>query len=460
MILLDEIDVKEKVKRESLPPYSPRRSLRIPIIATPPSTDSDRSFPNTPQVQSFLHPRSASWSSTTFGRSQSSLTLNSNASSQTLLAPFPSPPTSGSIPGPSTSQISIPYAATFPVLPAYRASAPSRIKASNNVYIERECAAITGTFLIDPTLQVPDCLLPDDPGALLFCNGKNKKISNGKKKQKRKNLCLVTRTGDISVDIWIREGSSRRGTGMSRNGGVDSVHSHSGSSSHSSRNSLDSQETSDYWKDWTSPPSSHPWPEKLKSRVEIDIRSESGSITVRIHAQSHQRLRINATSVRGPISIGIPRTFVGQVESNKNLERSGSSDSMSSLSLLSPISSTFLPGTPTSWSNEIDIFSLPGSSSSGSLLGGGTSATPITPRQPVQFSLDMEQFVTPLAEHKKSARGRYLVGDSKYFKERPERSFDELHLESRTGTIGVFYDDEAPQQKSDRLIVKLLNKAW
>lgn len=45
-----------------------------------------------------------------------------------------------------------------------------------------------------------------------------------------------------------------------------------------------------------------------------------------------------------------------------------------------------------------------------SMLGEMAQGIPITPRQPVQFSEEMEGVVTPLSEQRKSARGRYLVG--------------------------------------------------
>lgn len=234
-----------------------------------------RSFANT-LVQSSLHPRSASVPSATLGHSQSTLTLNSNGSTQTLVPLPPALSPSAQSFSSSTSQLSIPLASSLTVLPPHRIHPPRYLSAANNVYVQRDSAAVTGSFLIDPALHVPDCLLPDDPDVLLV-RGTVNGIPNGKGKQKRSNLCIVTRSGDVCVDIWVREGCARR-----RRRETNESSSHCGSS-HSGRSNSDSQNDSDYWQaDWTSPPSSHPWPEKTEARTDIDIRSESGSVTVRI----------------------------------------------------------------------------------------------------------------------------------------------------------------------------------
>lgn len=234
-----------------------------------------RSFTST--LQSSLHPRSASVPSATLGHSQSTLTLNSNGSTQTLVPPLPTLSPSAQSFSSSTSQLSIPsFASSLTALPPHRVYPPRHLRAANNVYMERDSAAVTGAFLIDPALHVPDCLLPDDSDVLLV-RGTMNGVSNGKGKQKRSNLCIVTRSGDVCVDIWVREGCARR-----RRRETNGSSSHSGSSQ-SSRSNPDNQNDSDYWQaDWTSPPSSYPWPEKTEARTNIDIRSESGSITVRI----------------------------------------------------------------------------------------------------------------------------------------------------------------------------------
>lgn len=219
------------------------------------------------------HPRSPSASSVTFGQLPSSLTLNSNLSSQSLVPTL-------QLTGPSTSQFSLPIASSSTTLPAFNNFPPVHLRASNNVCIQRDSATITGSFLIDPSLQVPDCLLPDDPDVLLPRASRLSRDTGGKGKQKRANVCLITRTGDICVDIWVREGSSRPRTDANRAHGSTAYSTSQGSSNNDPMNS---PSFSEYWgPSWTSPPPSHPWPDKIKARTEIDIRSETGSVIVRI----------------------------------------------------------------------------------------------------------------------------------------------------------------------------------
>ncbi|KAI5121442.1 hypothetical protein M0805_006203 [Coniferiporia weirii] len=449
MILLDEIDVKEKDRRESLPPYSPRRGS-VPVAA-----DSQLSLTSTLRVQAYHQPRSATFPSHSVQPSTSSYTLGSSysESTQTLVPHSPIPPALA--PSPSTSQLSIPTAPTTPMftlasLPLHRLGPPPHLRAANNVYVQRGAAAITSAFAIDPKLAVPDCLLPDDPDVLLV-DGKR----NAKGKGKRTNLCLVTRSGDVCVDVWVREGCATGGKRRAR-GKNKSVSQDGGEDEHYRSRSVKIDEDSDYWSNgWTSPPPELSWPQKTKSPADIDIRSEGGSITLRIHAQSHQRLRIHLSSKYGNISVGIPRTFVGSVYANSPA-RSESADSPARTTFASS-SSTYLPanGSASGWNAEKSPGSAAGTSIDGHLA--------FTPRQPVQFSEAMEGVVTAVYEQRKNARGSYFVGTSptEVFSEHMgTRYFDELHIESRTGAIGVFFNDEPPQQKQNGLITKLLHKAW
>lgn len=130
------------------------------------------------------------------------------------------------------------------------------MRASNNVYIEREVAGITDPFVIDPLLDVPDCLLPEGIAG----------------SDERCNLSLATRTGDICADVWVREGSAFRS--RSRDGAwtVRRCASDGGDDG-----------DDDYWSDgWTyrSPPP----PRERASRkpTVIDARSEKGSVSLKI----------------------------------------------------------------------------------------------------------------------------------------------------------------------------------
>ncbi|OCB90830.1 hypothetical protein A7U60_g1940 [Sanghuangporus baumii] len=494
MILLDELDInaKEKdVKWESLPPYSPRRSLRLPLVAAPTRDSTSIHAPSNER----LRPRSVppSVASSTYAQSQSSFTLSSSTSSQTLSVPLlPTPPPSAPLsgPGPSTSRPSSSHSSSFSSLPlSPQATRPPRhLRPSNNVFVKRDAAAITGSFLIDPALQVPECLLPDDPDVLLARNG------SGKGKQKRTSLSLVTISGDISVDIWIREGCALhlqkrrqngnkdpvrgRGDGRSFDGSNNNINSN-GTSSHSASGSgnCDSADSAEYWRmDWTSPPPEMPWPDKTAECVDIDIRSETGSIEVRIHARSHQRLRIHATSAHGSVAVGIPRTFAGQIHSNAHTTASTTrSDSASTISSSSFLSTTTL-------SNNSSAISLPRFRSSSvayipsfgfttsekekaaSIANEivGSIVTEFLPpgKAPVTFSSEVGDVVTIVTEHRKSGRGRYLVGDdpTRLISDHlGDRFFDELNLESYTGTLDVFYNDEIPQLRSDNgIITKIL----
>ncbi|KAH8115942.1 hypothetical protein DFH11DRAFT_1582986 [Phellopilus nigrolimitatus] len=440
MILLDEIDVKDKEKekqRETLPPYSPRRILG-PL-------DSQLSLTSTIRVQP-SHPRSASVPSLGQGllaRSRSSFSLK-NISSQTLVPPTPTLFSSG--PSPSTSQLSLPlspHALTVASLPAPRIGPPPHLRAANNVYVQRESAAITGAFVIDPTLFVPDCLLPDDPDVLLVGGGKN-----AKGKAKRANLILLTRSGDVCVDIWVRDGCATRGRRRTESRSKKRNEGRGGD------NDSDTEGDDDYWGDgWTSPIPSYPWPRKTKSRAEIDIRSVSGSITVRIHSQMHQRLRIHLSSEQGAVSIGIPRSFMGHVHANAianaNVNMSASTTYLASQAISSSVNLHY--------DGEKEV------PENGDASGEPVKQAPaITSRQPVQFSEEMESVVTAVSEHRKGARGQYFVGNNPnevIYEHMGKPYFDELRIESRTGAIGVFFNDETSQQKPGGLITKLLNKA-
>ncbi|KAL5498727.1 hypothetical protein ACEPAH_2082 [Sanghuangporus vaninii] len=490
MILLDELDInakeKDVIKRESLPPYSPRRSLRLPPVAAPTREPTSIHAPSNGR----LHPRSVPPS--VASQSQSSFTLSSSTSSQTISVPLlPTPPPSAPLsgPGPSTSRPSSSLSSFSSLQLSPQATRPPRhLRPSNNVFVKRDAAAIAGSFLIDPALQVPECLLPDDSDVLLARNG------GGKGKQKRTSLSLVTISGDISVDIWIREGCALhlqkrrqngnkdpvrgRGDGSSFDGSSNDINPND-TSSHSTSGSgnCDSADSAEYWRmDWTSPPSDMPWPDKTVECVDIDIRSETGSIEARIHARSHQRLRIHATSAHGSVAVGIPRTFAGQIHSNAHTTASTTrSDSVSTISSSSFLSTTTL-------SNNSSAISLPRfRSSSVSYIPNfgfntsekekaasianeivGSIVTEFLPpgKAPLTFSSDVGGVVTIVTEHRKTGRGRYLVGDDPtrlVSDHLGDRFFDELNLESYTGTLGVFYNDEIPQLKSDNgIITKLL----
>ncbi|KAL5476754.1 hypothetical protein ACEPAI_2940 [Sanghuangporus weigelae] len=485
MILLDELDINSKekdVKRESLPPYSPRRSLGLPLVAVP--TRNPASIHALSNGR--LHPRSVppSVASSTYAQSQSSFTLNSSVSSQTISTPpLPTPPPSAPLsgPGPSTSRPSSSLSSSFSSLSlSPQATRPPRhVRPSNNVFVKRDSAAITGSFLIDPALQVPECLLPEDPDVLLARNGKGK--------QKRTNLSLVTISGDILVDIWIREGCALHLQKKRQNGNKDPVWSRGDGSSldGSNNNSLhsasgsgncDSADGAEYWRmDWTSSPPDMPWPDKTAECVDIDIRSETGSIEVRMHARSHQRLRIHATSAHGSVAVGIPRTFAGQIHSNAHTTASSTrSDSASTISSSSFLSTTLtnnnsaitLPRFRSSSVSYIPSFGFTTSEKekAASIANDivGSIVTEFLPpsKAPVTFSSEVGGVVTIVTEHRKTGRGRYLIGDDPtrlVSDHLGDRFFDELNLQSYTGTLGVFYNDEIPQLKSDNgIITKIL----
>ncbi|KAL5514395.1 hypothetical protein ACEPAG_2483 [Sanghuangporus baumii] len=498
MILLDELDInsnEKDVKRDSLPPYSPRRSLRLPLAAAPSRNPASIHASSIGRLHPCFHcsvPPSVA--SSTYAQSQSSFTLNSSASSQTISVPsLPTPPLSAPLsgPGPSTSRPSSSLSSSFSSLSlSSQATRPPRhLQPSNNVFVKRDAAAITGSFLIDPALQVPECLLPDDADVLLARNG------SGKGKQKRTNLSLVTISGDISVDIWIREGCALHLQKRRQDGNRDPVRgrgdgssfddsnnnsNRNGTSAHSASDSgdCDSADSAEYWRmDWTSPPPDMPWPDKTAECVEIDIRSETGSIEVRIHARSHQRLRIYVTSAHGSVAVGIPRTFAGQIHSNAHTTASSTRSDSSTISSPSFLSTTTL-------SNNNSVLSLPRfRSSSVSYIPSfgftasekekaasianeivGSIVTEFLPpgKTPVTFSSEVGGVVTITTEHRKTGRGRYLVGDDPtrlVSGHLNDRFFDELNLESYTGTLGVFYNDEIPRLKSDNgIITKILTR--
>lgn len=191
---------------------------------------------------------------------------------------------------------------------------------------------------------------------------------------------------------------------------------------------------------------------------------------------------------------------MGYVLANAIVGRSDSADSMSSLSsYISPTTAAYQAGSNSNfWGGSERDREMQGViGASGCVLSEITQTVPpqsplsVNARQPVHFSNALEEVVTALSEHRRTARGRYLVGDSPnkrmsfnlilFIALRTETSlrimslpdgivisehmgvkryFDELHMDSYTGTMSVFYNDEPLQQKPDKLFSKLLNKSW
>ena len=279
-----------QLPRESLPPYSPRLLLNSPDNRFPAANNhSSAQIINTQRINtSTLHPRSASIPPFGYHRSYSSLTLNSHASLQTLVGALPSPPPSAPAslsPSPTfQSQYS-----TTPCINSVHATKrpPTYVRASNNVYIQRDSASITDSFLIDPSLYIPDCLLPDETD-LVLCNEKGDvnggKQPRGKRKSERVNLCLITRSGDISVDVWIHEGGASYDRSRNSSRGRRRADSESLDHRTNTQSSMSSEsEESDYWaSDFSDPSTLHPLHKKNQSSANIYLRTETGSISVRI----------------------------------------------------------------------------------------------------------------------------------------------------------------------------------
>lgn len=145
---------------------------------------------------------------------------------------------------------------------------PTTYRAANHIHIQREKPDIVESYLIDPTLFVPECLLPDrDQEAEVARTSATDSRGKGREKY-FPNLCLVTQEGDIRADVWVREGSAARVSSLER---LDK------------RPDALRRSEEDYWGDgWTAPPVSHPWPMKTRSRTDIVTRSENGSISLKI----------------------------------------------------------------------------------------------------------------------------------------------------------------------------------
>lgn len=110
--------------------------------------------------------------------------------------------------------------------------------------------------MVDPLLDVPDCLLPEGIA------GSDEKC----------NLSLVTRTGDICADVWVREGSAFRS--RSRDGAwtVRRCASDGGEDG-----------DDDYWSDgWTYRTPPPPRERASRKPTVIDARSEKGSVSLKI----------------------------------------------------------------------------------------------------------------------------------------------------------------------------------
>lgn len=90
--------------------------------------------------------------------------------------------------------------------------APRAVRPSNHLSISRDGAAITGTYVVDPAVHVPEWFLgeeSEDEGTLMNTvlasrNGKKKAPEKGEKR--RPNVKFGTRSGDVDVDLWVCEG--------------------------------------------------------------------------------------------------------------------------------------------------------------------------------------------------------------------------------------------------------------
>lgn len=299
-------------RRETLlPPYSPRRSLRIPFISR---QSPERQFSRTPSTSNFFSPppphprRQRSGSDTRFASGSPRPTFSSfdgapstsTGSSQTLFVP-PQPPYGTGLLTPPSSTFSsssltlpkshsnpstpVPFVVSSgfprPTLPPFPTRPPRHLRAANSVWIQRGAGAITGSFLIDPIFVVPSFLL----------------TGTGVDKEKRPNILLETDLGDICVDIWIREGSYAHGAEQNwlrrqRHWGA-------------SESDAD-QEHEEYWRsDWTSTVA-HPWPQKTREVVDVEVRSGSGNVSARIVSRSSFLSREDKRSLMMDVTCSTP----------------------------------------------------------------------------------------------------------------------------------------------------------
>lgn len=162
-------------------------------------------------------------------RSIASASMSEGTPSSTLLSLSPSTPAfripttyaDASLRYPST--LSLPFGMLDPDpqqlmannMNAKSASPPRALRPANHVHIARRSAPLMGTYVIDPVLYVPECLLPDaifsmpammaaSPG--VHENGSASAKEKGKgKRRARYNLSLMTESSDICADVWVRE---------------------------------------------------------------------------------------------------------------------------------------------------------------------------------------------------------------------------------------------------------------
>ncbi|KLO05679.1 hypothetical protein SCHPADRAFT_946715 [Schizopora paradoxa] len=420
------------------PPISPRSHFPNN------SSSSDRRTLTAATGSGYLHPRAASDAS-----SAGSVHSMASSSTRTLVPPSPHP---SSISSPSTASMSLstpsstllslsPSAPSFHAqmtmadaslrypstlsLPFFSAESdpqqlmannmsakseapPRAVRPANHVHIVRKSAPLMGTYIIDPTLHVPECLLPDAIFSMPAMMAPSGPSAKGKGKQRaRYNLSLMTDSSDVCADVWVREGCAA------------AVSQRTLRSANACADDFDDNFNA-YWDTgWDTADTGATWFESDAPRAELVAKSEAGSVMLKLHAPRSQRFRLYAFSTQGSVAIGVPRTFNGPIFTSTCVDlddgtckpkRKGSdgSDSQSSMSM-------------------------------GSMKGSHN----LSPPPPLQISPEMEDRVAELTD-RKNPRGLYFVGDTRRWniKNMYDWDGDELHIASRSGSIGIFYNTE------------------
>ncbi|THH07193.1 hypothetical protein EW145_g3546 [Phellinidium pouzarii] len=141
------------------------------------------------------------------------------------------------------------------------------VPASNFLTIKRENASIKGTYVIDPTLQIP----PEEPSS-------SRALSADDDDNIKKNLNLHCKNGSISATVWLVGEDSQ-----------DELH-----------------------------------------RAAIDANSKNGSVNLKLNTTTSRPFTLTAFSQNGSVNVAIPSSFVGPVEINTRNGSVSLSDLMTS----------------------------------------------------------------------------------------------------------------------------------